>query len=128
MAWRAPMLIVLLGFLQTIAGGAESTDRSRLNVLFIVCDDLNTALGCYGNTVVKTPNIDRLAQRGLRFDNAYCQYPLCVPSRNSFLSGRRPTAVFTKPGTPTLRMSAKISQRAAMPRKFNRTIEREERK
>lgn len=61
----------------------------KLNVLLLIADDLRDTIGCYGNTQVKTPNIDRLAQRGVRFERAYVQYPVCNPSRTSFLTGLR---------------------------------------
>ena len=59
----------------------------KLNVLLIIADDLNCNLGAYGNLVVKTPNIDRLAERGVLFENAHSQYPWCGPSRASFMTG-----------------------------------------
>ena len=65
-----------------------SHTSEKLNVLLIVADDLNCDIGAYGNSVVKTPNIDRLAAKGILFENVtHNQYPLCGPSRASFLTG-----------------------------------------
>ncbi len=61
------------------------------NVLFVLSDDLTSrALACYGNPICQTPNIDRLARESMLFERAYCQYPLCAPSRASLLCGRLP--------------------------------------
>ena len=64
--------------------------KGQYNVLFIIVDDLRPWLGCYGHPEIHTPNIDRLAERGTLFNRAYCQNPLCHPSRTSILTGLRP--------------------------------------
>ncbi len=68
---------------------AAETNR-RPNVLFVAIDDLTCALGCYGHPEVSSPNLDRFAKQSVRFERAYCQFPLCNPSRSSLLSGMRP--------------------------------------
>lgn len=80
---RLLALIFLFSLSSTIVG-------QRPNVLFIAIDDLRTDLGCYGHPEVKSPNIDRLAATGVRFDRAYCQQAICGPSRASLLTGLRP--------------------------------------
>uniref|UniRef100_UPI00398EC26D iduronate 2-sulfatase isoform X2 n=1 Tax=Pristiophorus japonicus TaxID=55135 RepID=UPI00398EC26D len=64
--------------------------QGKLNVLFIIADDLRTSLGCYGDPIVKSPNIDQLASKSVIFKNAFAQQALCGPSRTSFLTSRRP--------------------------------------
>ena len=94
-------LLLTVAFLVRQIQGAPSYP-SRPNILLIVVDDLRPALGFYGDQAAKTPSIDSLARRGVRFDRAYCQYPICGPSRVSFLTGLRPeTTGYYGWGAPT---------------------------
>lgn len=84
--------VYLIVALLLAAFTARAQDKKPYNVLFIVVDDLRPELGCYGAGQVVSPNIDRLASRGVTFKRAYCQQALCSPSRTSVLTGLRPDA------------------------------------
>ena len=71
---------------------AAAQPKPRSNVLFIASDDLNHCFSSYGHPVVRTPHLDSIARRGVRFDRAYCQFPLCSPSRTSLMTGLSPDA------------------------------------
>jgi iduronate 2-sulfatase len=91
-----PILFSLVIAVCSVAGSGSvllaQPASPRPNVLLIMADDLSDDLGAFGNQDVKTPNLDRLAQRGVRFTRAYTQFPLCSPSRVSMLTGLRPDA------------------------------------
>jgi iduronate 2-sulfatase len=76
-----------------LASTQAAAPAERPNVLFVVFDDLDNRLGCYGDPVAKSPNLDRLAARGTVFTRNFCQQPICGPSRASFMSGRRPDSL-----------------------------------
>ncbi len=85
LAYCAMSLCLILGVATTNLCAAK-----QMNVLFIAIDDLRPELATYQADGIRTPHIDRLAAKGLQFNAAYCQYPVCNPSRSSFLTGLRP--------------------------------------
>lgn len=90
---RISYLVLLSGIalVSTSLAQQRTTAKKKYNVLFLISDDLRPEIGPYRSDGIKTPNIDKIAARGMRFDNAYAQYPVCNPSRSSFLTGKYPT-------------------------------------
>jgi iduronate 2-sulfatase len=82
--------LLALGFLLSTALHAAET--KKLNVLFIAVDDLRPEINASGSSLIKTPNLDRIAAKGTSFERAYCQQAVCSPSRSSLMTGRRPDA------------------------------------
>ncbi len=104
----------LLGSLVTAS--AFAAEARKPNVLFLIADDLAALLGCYGDPVARTPNIDKLAARGVRFDRAYCTFPLCGPSRNSMLTGLYPNSTGIHGNSQIFRQS--IPDQISLPQAF----------
>ena len=85
--------IIVLITISTSIYSCNKEDKPAYNVLFIAVDDLTSNLSSYGDPIAKTPNFDRLANMGVQFNNAYCQIPLCNPSRASVMTGLRPDII-----------------------------------
>jgi iduronate 2-sulfatase len=86
------LLIIQLILICACGGGKEGTAPvSPPNILFIIVDDLNCRIGCYGDPVANSPNLDRLASMGVRFERAYCQFPVCNSTRCSVFTSLYPT-------------------------------------
>ncbi len=94
------LMVLLLGIVTATAVAAKP---ARPNVLFLIADDLNTSLSGFGHPQCKTPNLDRLAARGVKFENMHCQYPVCGASRASIMSGLYPYSNLTLGNQGTLR-------------------------
>ena len=85
--WFLYALLLIFAF-----DGSAQNQQPLKNVLFIMVDDLRPELKIYGQSHIKSPNIDALASEGITFNRAYCNVPVCGASRASLLSGIRPTA------------------------------------
>lgn len=110
------MRLHLLAALLVLGSAGHATAADRPNVLFIAIDDLNDWVGCLGgHPQVKTPHMDRLAQRGTLFTNAHCQSPLCNPSRTSLLTGLRPSTTGVYGLAPWFRTVPGFQDRVTLP-------------
>ncbi|MEM0897754.1 MAG: sulfatase [Verrucomicrobiota bacterium] len=111
-----PFLVLIL-----VISPLSAKEEARKNVLILSIDDLNDWVGCLGgHPQAATPNIDRLARRGVLFSNAHCQGPICGPSRASLFSGRYPhtTGVYQQPSGDDMYLDKRLFRKSMMPEYF----------
>lgn len=89
----ATVLLLAVAWAPPVAAQPGKEMVKRPNVLLICVDDLKPLAGCYGSPLIRTPNLDRLAARGLLFERAYCNQAVCAPSRNALMTGLRPQSI-----------------------------------
>src|SRR5687768_9188839 len=112
-------LVVFLAAQTVECAARPAAAADKPNVLFIAIDDQNDWIGCLGgHPQVKTPNIDRLAQRGTLFTSAHCQSPLCNPSRSSLLTGLRPSTTGIYGLSPGIRDVEATRKHITLPQTF----------
>jgi len=87
------IIISLLFAVSVSCSVPPATDPQQPNILCLVCEDISPFLGCYGDPVALTPNLDRLAAEGIRFNRMYSVYGVCAPSRNSLITGMYPSSI-----------------------------------
>ena len=95
-------------FLSRVAVSAEETSKTRPNILWVSCEDISPDLGCYGDSYAVSPNIDKLASQGVRYNNVYSHSGVCAPTRSGIITGMYPTTIgthhmrtaHTNPATP----------------------------
>ena len=93
------MRLILINLILVFVCGCSPRAKEKViskkkpNILFIAIDDLRPELGTYGSEIAITPNLDKLASEGLQFNKAYCQEPICSPSRASLMTGARPETI-----------------------------------
>ena len=111
--------VIPLTLAADLTNSVSAADRP--NVLFIISDDLSaSALGCYGNHQCKTPNIDELAARSMQFNSAYCQYPVCGPSRAALMSGMFPQSIGVTGNGSAKNFTTNLGDRPSMTQLFKR--------
>ncbi|PHN05997.1 sulfatase [Flavilitoribacter nigricans] len=118
-SFRSACSILFVALLPACNTARKAAHSSRPNILFVIADDLSAeALSTYGNQQCRTPNIDRLASRGFRFTRAYCQYPVCGPSRAALMSGMYPTKMGIMNNGGSDKIDEILQDKASMPQLF----------